>query len=198
MKRRYFSKLEREKICEIFKNGVIIRKIAEIFKCSGTPIRKVLMEILGLEKYAEIAKLHSKENRQKTVRKMQNHPNTIAVRLENGRRMGANQFEERNPNWKGGISKLEFEKSHGIPLEEWKVLAQEIRKRDKFICQYCGEYPSTTVHHIIPRFIEFNNHPDNLIVLCQKCHPKVESLTNKYLKENRDPIEIFYEKWNQT
>ena len=33
---------------------------------------------------------------------------------------------ENHPNWKGGISALEFEKKYRISGEEWKILAQDI------------------------------------------------------------------------
>ena len=47
----------------------------------------------------------------------------------------------------------------------------------------------------MPRRIKIDNHFDNLITLCKSCHIKIEHLTTKYLEDNRNPIEIFYEKW---
>ena len=111
-------------------------------------------------------------------------------------KMSESKKGEKNPNYSDGRSLLSFEESFELILCEWKKLAQEIRKRDKFICQYCGEYPSTDVHHIIPRRIKINNSSDNLITLCGSCHRKVESLTSKYLEKEKNPIEIFYQKWN--
>ena len=104
---------------------------------------------------------------------------------------------ENHYNWKGGISTVSFEEDFDMIIIEWKKLAQEIRKRDKFICQYCGASSSTSVHHIIPRRIKIDNSSENLITLCKSCHQKVEYLTNKYLIENKNPIEIFYEKWSE-
>ena len=122
---------------------------------------------------------------------------------ENKRRhnLGLNEnfycnVKTHNPNWKGGISFIPFEKKYGMIPEEWQKLSQSIRKRDKFICQYCGKKNSTSVHHIFPKRIRLDNHPDNLITLCRSCHVKIERLTDKYLKEDRDPMEIFYEKWS--
>jgi endogenous inhibitor of DNA gyrase (YacG/DUF329 family) len=104
---------------------------------------------------------------------------------------------ENNPSYKGGISLKEFKDTHGMEPEEWKKLAQEIRKRDKFICQYCGKKNATDVHHIIPRRIRIDNSPDNLITLCRSCHMRIEHLTDIYLAEGKDPMEIFYEKWQE-
>ena len=99
-------------------------------------------------------------------------------------------------NWKEGIWTILFEEGYNMTYPEWKKLAQEIRIRDRFICQYCGASRSTQVHHVIPRRIKVDNSPGNLITLCKSCHNKIERLTNKYLIENKDPMEIFYEKWS--
>ena len=64
---------------------------------------------------------------------------------------------------------------------EWRRIAKSIRERDGYKCAVCGIISeSIHVHHIKP-VREFNgiftdaNHPQNLICLCVKCHPKVES-----------------------
>lgn len=172
----HFSIAEKEKICKLFKDDVILSEISKLFKCSRDPIGRVLISEMGIEEYKRVAKEHSRRNSQEIGRR------TIKYAQE--------------ANWKDGISLIPFEKSHGMTPEEWQKLAQEIRKRDKFICQYCGKKRSTSVHHIIPRRIKIDNHPDNLITLCKKCHPTIEKLTDKYINETRDPIEIFYEKWS--
>jgi endogenous inhibitor of DNA gyrase (YacG/DUF329 family) len=101
---------------------------------------------------------------------------------------------ENHPNYKGGISLKEFKDTHGMEPEEWKKLAQEIRKRDNFTCQLCGKKGATDVHHIFPRRIKIDNSSENLITLCRSCHRKVEHLTDIYLAEGKDPREIFYKK----
>ena len=103
---------------------------------------------------------------------------------------------ENNPNWKGGSSKIEFEKAFELSLSQWNKLSIKIRKRDNHICQYCGKSNSYVVHHILPRRIKIDNYPDNLIILCKNCHPKIEHLTNIYIEQNRNPIEIFYDIWS--
>ena len=121
----------------------------------------------------------------------------IAIMAKAGSlKLKKNIYGENNPRYKNGISSIPFEKEHDMTFDGWKKIAQQIRKRDNFICQYCGKYPSTSVHHIIPRRIKIDNSPNNLITLCRSCHKKVECLTDKYLEEEKDPIEIFYEKWS--
>lgn len=55
------------------------------------------------------------------------------------------------------------------------ALKEQIRQRDNHTCQLCGVNTSDTyreldVHHI--DYDKTNNHPDNLITLCDSCHPK--------------------------
>jgi 5-methylcytosine-specific restriction endonuclease McrA len=101
---------------------------------------------------------------------------------------------ENNPNYKDGISLKKFKNAFGMEPEEWKKLAQEIRERDNFTCQYCGKKGATDVHHIIPRRIKIDNSPENLITLCRSCHIKIEHLTDEYLAQGKDPRKIFYKK----
>ena len=202
---KHFSEEEEAESIGGFKNGESISTLAQKVRCSYSTIRRFLNS--NVEKYKKIAK----EHRSSSCRKMGQLPNTekqkeaarkiwqlpkTEKQIEASRKNGQNYIGKKNPNWKGGISVIPFEKKYGMSPEEWKILAQDVRKRNKFICQYCGKKNSTSVHHIFPRRVKIDNHPDNLITLCRSCHIKVEHLTNKYLKKNRDPIEIFYEKWN--
>lgn len=61
----------------------------------------------------------------------------------------------------------------------WDNLAESIRQRDNYACQRCGAQQlgdrALDVHHIEPYRVTHNNHPDNLIALCQRCHKIVES-----------------------
>lgn len=216
-----FSKLERAEIVQKFEIGKLgLVEIAETFGCSHRPIVRILVSELGEKRYKEIAKEHIRNAAPDYTKFQKGHSvsekNKVAVRLNNQlhpnskgyvwteeqreglREQRKGRFaREKHWNWKGGISGETFEKTHNLTKVEWARLAQEIRKCDYFICQYCGKKRSSSVHHIIPRRVKIDNHPDNLITLCRSCHVKVEKLTEIYLKEDKDPIEIFYKKWSK-
>jgi len=70
---------------------------------------------------------------------------------------------EDHYNWKGGIS---FEP---YSIDWTETLKRSIRERDKYICQICGQY-GNIVHH--KDYNKLNCNPDNLVILCRKCHTK--------------------------
>jgi len=79
---------------------------------------------------------------------------------------------------------------------EWKVLRDSVVNRDKYTCQECGynkenrEKRRLSAHHIIPRKEGGIDHPENLVTLCNKCHPKLEG--NR--KNPRNPEDQVFEK----
>ena len=80
-----------------------------------------------------------------------------------GRMVGA-----RNPAWKGGVADWAYS-------SDWKLLARQIRDRDAWACQDCGEQRTRWgnglhVHHIDEN--KLNNHSSYLVSLCAKCHYK--------------------------
>jgi endogenous inhibitor of DNA gyrase (YacG/DUF329 family) len=132
---------------------------------------------------------HLPEETKRKISDAKKHPSD-----ETRKKLSEAKKGENNPNYKDGISLKEFEEAYGLSKSEWQELAQKIRIRDKFICQFCGKKNATSVHHIIPRRVKIDNSPDNLITLCRSCHIKIEHLTDKYLAEGKDPKEIFYKK----
>lgn len=82
------------------------------------------------------------------------------------------QYRDKHWNWRGGVT---FEK-YGVEFNNF--LREEIRNRDKYICQICGCFQlengrQLDVHHI--DYNKKNNDENNLISLCKSCHGK----TNK-------------------
>ncbi|MBR9682558.1 MAG: HNH endonuclease, partial [Candidatus Aenigmarchaeota archaeon] len=94
---------------------------------------------------------------------------------------------ENNPAWRGGT--VTYRGS------DWFRKRRECRKRDNFRCRRCEEYNTKLdVHHIIPYKKVRRNDLENLILLCCRCHKRVESNYEKYgmtnyirkmLEENR-------------
>lgn len=74
-----------------------------------------------------------------------------------------------HPNWMGGKS---FE-PYGVEFND--KLKGQIRERDSFTCQECGQTEKLLgykldIHHI--DFDKQNNNPSNLLSLCRSCHRK--------------------------
>lgn len=85
---------------------------------------------------------------------------------------------ENNYHWKGGFTPYSFEFNN--------KLKAVIRQRDGYLCQSCGKDVHQSryghVHHIDAN--KKNNNPDNLILLCSKCHSQV------HLSEDIDVPEL--------
>lgn len=65
---------------------------------------------------------------------------------------------------------------------DWKSKAEEIKSRDKYLCQIClseniFNYKNLSVHHITPISEDWNRRLDNnnLITLCETHHRECES-----------------------
>ncbi len=91
----------------------------------------------------------------------------------------------KNPNWKGGISKRKYK-------EFYKKLKNEIGKRDNYTCQLCGKNEkllkyTLSVHHI--DFNKENSNKNNLICLCKKCNSFVNFDRNYWMKFFRGKID---------
>ncbi|NLZ24688.1 HNH endonuclease [Candidatus Dojkabacteria bacterium] len=65
-----------------------------------------------------------------------------------------------------------------------------VRKRD-VVCQNCGiqeenEENPFTIHHIQPRCYGGTNSPNNLILLCTKCHRNLHKTQGYPIKRKRE------------
>ncbi len=89
----------------------------------------------------------------------------------------------RNPNYRNGLSLTKYGDGFNDTLRE------NIRIRDKYICQECGcsqleNKFKLDIHHI--DYNKKNNNEANLISLCRKCHMKTNfkrnDWTNYYLE----------------
>ena len=86
---------------------------------------------------------------------------------------------EKHPNWKGGVTSERF---CFYAMGDWKNMAKFVRKRDKYICQNCdGEENGIPfhVHHMVSFATkELRLNPDNLVLVCKKCHNWIHSKKN--------------------
>lgn len=86
------------------------------------------------------------------------------------------------PNWKGGITP-ERQKLYGT--DEWKAAAKSVREREHDTCQRCGAEQANVkrkfhLHHIagFDTVKDKRADPDNLALLCNRCHRWVHSRAN--------------------
>ena len=93
---------------------------------------------------------------------------------------------ENGFNWRGGISKEPYSFDFNDKLKE------QIRKRDNYTCQKCGNKSNgrkLSIHHI--DYQKKNTNPTNLIALCVSCNSKVnanrEHWTN-YFQETMETL----------
>ncbi|MBN1430129.1 MAG: HNH endonuclease [Anaerolineae bacterium] len=57
------------------------------------------------------------------------------------------------------------------PHPRVKLSKREIFRRDKFVCQYCGEHsPVLTIDHVIPRHRGGRHTWENLVAACPTCN----------------------------
>jgi len=116
----------------------------------------------------------------------------ITRSTETREKMSESTAGDANPNWRGGYSNR-----YG---SGWSVSRDRIRNRDE-VCQHCGHDGSERrleVHHIVPvrvfrnaeeLEIEDAHHEENLVLLCNRCHPRADHGQI----ELDEPVEILFE-----
>ena len=99
------------------------------------------------------------------------HTDDVKKIMSIRRRGKGGQLGEKNPMWRGGVSKLI---RIDLMTSEWDKLRKDIYKRDGHLCRICGEKRKLHCHHIVPYRISQDNRAENLITLCCHCHLKEE------------------------
>jgi len=93
---------------------------------------------------------------------------------------------EKNPNWKGGVSKINNILRHSL---EYKLWREAVFKRDNYNCIWCGQVGGKLVaDHIKPfaLFPELRFAIDNGRTLCKNCHKKTDTYGWKLINKRRN------------
>ncbi|MFK7921721.1 MAG: HNH endonuclease [Bacteroidia bacterium] len=64
-----------------------------------------------------------------------------------------------------------------IPYKKVNLTRQNIFKRDRNCCVYCGSRNHLTIDHVVPKSSGGKDTWENLVAACQKCNAKKGSLT---------------------
>ena len=80
-----------------------------------------------------------------------------------------------------------------LPMASVTFSRRNIFKRDKFVCQYCGEQPGTdalTIDHVVPRAQGGESRWDNCVLACIDCnHRKADRTPDQAkMKIRRAPV----------
>ena len=144
-----------------------------------TPEHKKKMSkiISGMQEVTERAKQNfirlNRSKKGKTIEELYGQEKATILR-ESLRK----QKDEKNPNWRGGISRIPY------PKEFSKKLRDLIKARDKFRCQICDRHENELRElDVLKRGLDIdhidhdknNNKESNLISLCRKCNGRKNS-----------------------
>jgi len=89
---------------------------------------------------------------------------------------------DKNPNWKGGVTKVNDKIRKSIEYKNWR---EAVYKRDNYTCQSCFEKEGVSgkleADHIKPFscFPELRFDVNNGRTLCRECHKKTDTYLNK-------------------
>lgn len=83
------------------------------------------------------------------------------------------------------LTRERIKKIENDSFDNGYVIGLENGRKSLSLCPYCEKKIVESVHHIIPKKYGGYTEPDNIIVLCNKCHDEVEILTDELLKYKR-------------
>jgi RNA-directed DNA polymerase len=76
----------------------------------------------------------------------------------------------------------------GSRQAEWHEQRRHVLERDRYTCRHCGGKGNLEVHHLKPRHRGGNDHPSNLVTLCEECHVHHDEIRAKFVTtENTRP-----------
>lgn len=89
---------------------------------------------------------------------------------------------EKNPNWKGGVTKINERIRKSIEYKQWRT---SVFERDNYTCQECGERGKVlNADHIKPfaYFPELRFDINNGRTLCAGCHKATPTYLNRWME----------------
>jgi hypothetical protein len=162
-------------------------KINPNFKCDWNG-RKHSEEAKRKMSIAAKGKIISEETRRKIseILKGKKHKDNGKTHLSIAVRKNlSNKLKGENaPNWKGGLTGINFKIRHGIEHRLWR---EAVFARDNWTCQNkeCKERGGELqAHHIqsFSKYTELRFAIDNGVTLCKRCHKKTDNYGNKKKK----------------
>lgn len=82
-------------------------------------------------------------------------------------RLSKAKMGEKNPQWRGGITKEAIKTRRGV-----NALRPQIMKRDDYRCRLCRGKKRLEMHHIVPVWArpDLVLVPENIVTICRACH----------------------------
>jgi hypothetical protein len=141
--------------------GLVKRVIKTPYKCYRKPFR--VCPICGSDF------IYKKSSQVYCSRKCYDKSLIISMRGEN------------NPSYIDGRSK----NKKCYRGDDWEYIRKDVYKRDGYKCRVCRKHcgrKEIQCHHIVKYKETFDNSMDNLVTVCNKCHPDVEEDSSLIIK----------------
>lgn len=71
----------------------------------------------------------------------------------------------------------------------WRRIRRHVIRRDGGECKTCGAVEANIIDHILPRRDGGSHHPDNLRLLCARCHGEMTGGRSRAKRVDREEME---------
>lgn len=169
---KYHSEETKQKISEKHKGQIAWNKGLKGCYTLSIKTRKKMSESL-IRWYKGV----SEETKRKRIKEITNPS------IETRKKLSESRIGGKHPNWKGGISPINYEIRQSGKYKEWR---NDIYKRDKYNCQICGKHCGTKdiiAHHkkSFSEYPELRFNINNGITLCRNCHAKIHNYNGSFI-----------------
>jgi hypothetical protein len=108
--------------------------------------------------------------------------------IEARKKMSLRFIGDKNPSWKGGLSKLhKSERRIAMNTVDYQLWRTAVFMRDNYTCQICGQRGLTlNADHVKPwyKYPELRYAIDNGRTLCVECHRQTDTYAKRSFKFN--------------